>query len=105
MGLAQYTLDLSTLPLPTAGPSEGNPFRFYVVIDPDNAIPDETHEWHQTTVMLTPDTGFGLDGNGCVDIQDAQGSSIEKICIPAIPANENNVSHSYGEARDCAQQQ
>ena len=88
MGLAQYTLDISTLPLPTVGPS--NPFRFYVVIDPDNAIPGETHEWHQATVVLTPDTSFGLDGNGCVDIQDAQGSLIEQICIPAIPAKGNN---------------
>ena len=75
-----------------------------MVIDLNNAIPDGTHEWHQTTVMLTPDTGFGLDGNGCVDIQDARAQG-EIICIPAIPANENNVSYSYGEARDCAQQQ
>src|SRR5262249_2824359 len=101
MALAHYTLDIRTLPLPTSGPS--NPFRFYVVVDPDNTIAGETHEWHQTTVVLTPDTSINPQTPVCVEVQDAQGTSIETVCytvqtrddqIPANLAEAINKSHT-----------
>ena len=84
MGLAHYILDISTLPLPSMGLS--NPFRFYVVVDPDNTIDGETHEWRQPTVVLTPALRFNPGEQFCVDVQ---GTNAEQICYTVLNSTDD----------------
>ena len=52
MGTATIPIDLTTL-----APRHGNnstTYHVYVVVDPDNAFPTQTHGWRQVAVVVTP---------------------------------------------------
>jgi hypothetical protein len=76
IGLATLPLDISALG-PTAGAKVE--YRVYVIVDPDNQFPDQTHGWHQVAAVLTPGQATTAGDQYSIAIQDSTGKSIETV--------------------------
>ena len=83
IGVAQYTLDISTLG-PQSGASQD--YRIYVVVDPDNQFPNQTHGWHKSEVVLTPSAATDVNDQYFIDVQviDGQNTSTETISYTSM---------------------
>jgi hypothetical protein len=67
MGTATIPVDLRAL-APRAGNS--TTYRVYVVVDPDNAFPQQTHGWRQVAAVFTP-AGVEVGDLFSIEVQGA----------------------------------
>ena len=86
MGTATIPVDLRTL-APRAGNS--TTYHVYVVVDPDNAFPTQTHGWRQVAVAVTP--GGGINTGDVFSLDIIQGTSTETVSYTAVQPTTADV--------------
>jgi hypothetical protein len=102
MGTATIPVDLLTL-APRPG-SNSTTYHVYVVVDPENQFPSQTHGWRQVAVVVTPGGAINTGDVFSLDIQGASADTVSyTVGQPTIADVLTGLATQFNQSRTAQQ--